>query len=312
MPALSVVVPVYKCERCLVALYERLAAALADVEPDFELILVDDASPDGAWPVMQQLAAAHPRVKALQLSRNFGQHAAITAGIAEARGARVVVMDCDLQDPPEEVPTILAKADEGFDIVYAKRKRKQHSGARRAASRAYFWLLNRFAPFAIDPELGSFTCISRPVADAYLRIRNHDQHYLFMLHWLGFRSAAISYAHAERGDQGESSYTVGHLIRFALEGLFLQTTNLLRLFIWFGGLFAAAGFLMAAWIVADRLTRSLLPGWASLSVLILIVGGSTMMGLGVIALYIGKIFEQVQQRPHYVVARRAGGDTPGT
>ncbi|MDB5096316.1 MAG: glycosyltransferase [Cyanobacteria bacterium RYN_339] len=309
---LSVVIPVYCCARCLDRLHERLVAVLAPLTPDFEIIMVNDASPDEAWPVMCGLAERDPRVRAVALSRNFGQHAAMTAGLAEARGRYAVVMDCDLQDPPEELPRLYAKAQEGYDVVYAKRKRKQHSLYRQTMARVYNKVLNLFSPHRIDPEYGSFSLIARPVIDAYLGIRNHGQHYLFMLHWLGFRSTHIEYEHAERGDQGPSSYTLGHLIRFALDGLFLQTTVLLRWIVYFGFGCAGLGFLGVVWMTYKALTGPLLPGWASLGVLILMVGGVLMISLGIVALYIGRIFEQVQERPHYVVAQRVGGGREAT
>jgi len=303
---LSVVVPVYRCAACLAPLHARLAAALDPVVPNFELILVNDASPDDAWQVMQELSASDPRVVSLSLSRNFGQHAAITAGLAEARGRYAVVMDGDLQDPPEDVPRFYAKALEGYEVVFARRQRKQHSPFRRLMALAYNWLLTRFTPFPIDPSYGNFSLIARPVIDAYLGIRNHGQHYLFMLHWLGFKATAIDYGHAERGDDNESSYTLAHLIQFALSGLFLQTTTLLRWIVYFGFFFAALGFVVALIQIYLWLTVGLLPGWTSLVVSNLVVGGVMIVSLGIVALYVGRIFEQVQARPHYVVARRIG------
>lgn len=303
---LSVVVPIYRCAGCLEVLYERLVAALSPLTNSFELVLVNDASPDDAWPRMLALAERDERVVALSLSRNFGQHAAITAGLTEARGRFAVVMDGDLQDPPEDVPRLYAKALEGYEVVFAKRKRKQHSLYRQVMANTYNWLLNRFSPFPIDPEYGSFSLIARPVIDAFVRIRTHGQHYVYMLHWLGFRATHIEYGHAERGDGNTSSYTLWHLIRFALSGLFMQTTRLLSWIVYVGFAFSLCGFVGALWIVYLYFTRSIQPGWSSLVVLTLGVGGLLIISLGIVALYIGQIFEQVQGRPSFVVARRAG------
>jgi glycosyltransferase involved in cell wall biosynthesis len=301
---ISVVIPVYCCAGCLERLHQRLVAAISTFTSDFEIILVDDASPDGAWPIMTALALGDPRVRAVALSRNFGQHAAITAGLTEARGRWAAVMDCDLQDPPEELPRLWTKAQEGFEVVFAKRQQKKHSAFRNTMSKVYNGLLNRMVPHPVDPSYGSLTLISRNVLDAYLAIHNHGQHYMYMLHWLGFRSTHIEYAHAERGDQGESSYTLASLIRFALEGLFLQTTMLLYWIVYCGFFFAGLGFIAACVIVAKYFTMSILPGWTSLVVVILAVGGILMISMGILAMYIGRIFEQVQGRPHFVVARR--------
>jgi glycosyltransferase involved in cell wall biosynthesis len=302
---LSVVIPVYCCAKCLKSLHARLVAVLEPITPDFEIILVNDASPDDSWSIMSALAIEDPRVKAVGLSRNFGQHPAITAGLAEARGRWAVVMDCDLQDPPEELPRLWAKGQEGYEVVFAKRKREHHSLYRVFMARVYNGLLNRFTPFAIDPGFGSFSLIARPVIDAYLSINNHGQHYLFMLHWLGFRSTHIEYVQAERGDQGESSYTLAHLVRFALEGLFLQTTQLLRWIVYFGFLCVGLGVLGGMLLTYKYFTMSIQPGWTSLVALLLAVGGVMTISLGIVALYVGRIFEQVQGRPHFVVARRS-------
>jgi hypothetical protein len=163
---ISVVVPTYACATCLHALHERLSATLGAMAVEYELVFVDDRAQDGSWDVLAQLAAADPRVRAFRMSRNFGQHMAITAGVAEAAGAWVVVMDCDLQDPPEEIPRLYAKAREGHDIVLARRLQRQGARVRDHAGRLYFRLLNLVAGTAIDRTYGTFSIISRQVATA--------------------------------------------------------------------------------------------------------------------------------------------------
>src|SRR4051812_20223321 len=149
-PELSIVVPVYGCADCVTALYERTAAVLEPVEPDFELVLVDDASPDGAWDALRELVARDPRVRALRMSRNFGQHAAITAGLAESRGRWIAVMDCDLQDPPEFLPQLLQAARSGYDVVLSRRQERKHSWFRRVGARAFFKLRNVLSDMPAD------------------------------------------------------------------------------------------------------------------------------------------------------------------
>ena len=301
---LSAVVAVYGCAECLAALYERLVRSLDPLVDSFEIVFVDDGSPDASWPILEELAARDARVRAIRLSRNFGQHAAITAGLQESRGRWIVVMDCDLQDQPEEIPKLYTKAREGHDIVFARRKRRRDSRSRRWAASAYFRLMKRFVGTHIDGEYGTFSVISRPVRDAYLRIGDQGRHYLFILYWLGFSQAAVDVPHAAR-EAGQSSYTFSKLVRHAVDGVFFQTTVLLRWIVYFGFLVALAGVVLAGVFVLILVFADPYPGWTSLAVLILIIGGFIIMSTGVTGLYIGKIFDQVKDRPLYVVAERA-------
>jgi dolichol-phosphate mannosyltransferase len=209
-------------------------------------------------------------------------------------------MDCDLQDPPESIAELYRKALEGYDVVLARRKRKRQSAFRRFASRAYFTLLRVAAGVRLDGEFGSFSIVSRKVIDAFLRVRDRDRHYLFILDWLGFRTAAIEYAHAPR-HSGESAYTLRALLRHAIDGIFFQTTHLLRWIVYAGFWISLAGFLLALHYVYEYFAHSMLPGFTSLAVLILLVGGFILMSTGVAALYVGKVFEQVKERPLYVI-----------
>jgi polyisoprenyl-phosphate glycosyltransferase len=297
---LSVVVAVYGCVDCLGKLHERLVRTLERLVDSFELVFVDDGSPDGAWNVLARLASEDSRVRAVRLSRNFGQHAAITAGLAESRGRLVVVMDCDLQDPPEEIPRLYERALAGYDIVLARRKGRQDSVLRRAAARSYFWLLNHLVGTHIQGAYGTFSIISRQVRDAYLSIGDRGRHYLFILHWLGFEQAAVDVPHAPRA-VGQSAYTFGKLVRHAIDGVFFQTTVLLRWIVYFGFLIALAGVLLAAVFASIFFFGDPPPGWTSLAVIILVIGGFIIMSTGVTGLYIGKIFDQVKGRPLYVV-----------
>jgi dolichol-phosphate mannosyltransferase len=214
-------------------------------------------------------------------------------------------MDCDLQDPPEEIPKLYRRALEGYDIVFARRKRRRDSRFRRWAARGYFRLMNRFVGTDIEGEYGTFSVISRPVRDAYLSIGDQGRHYLFILYWLGFEQSAVDVPHAAR-QAGESSYTFPKLVRHAIDGVFFQTTVLLRWIVYFGFLVALAGVLLAGLFALILVFGDPYPGWTSLAVLILVIGGFIIMSTGVTGLYIGKIFDQVKDRPLYVVAARAG------
>jgi dolichol-phosphate mannosyltransferase len=301
-PDLSVVVPVYKCDQCLSHLHARLVAALDAAAISFELVFVDDGSPDGSWSTLLGLARQDSRVKIVRLSRNFGQHAAITAGLEYSSGERIAVMDCDLQDPPEQLPVLYRKAQEGYDTVLARRVGAGHSWPRRLASAAYFRLLNALLGTTFDAGFGNFSVISRRVRNEFLRVHDKDRHYLMILQWLGFKTTSIDFPYASRY-AGESSYTFGMLLRFAFDGLFFQTTTLLRWIVYLGFVVSGLGAILALFIVGNYFVGHTYPGWTSLGVLILILGGFTIVSTGVTGLYVGKIFVQAKDRPLYVVDR---------
>ncbi len=309
---LSVVVPVYGCRDCLPELHQRLTAQLAAITADYEVILVDDRSPDGSWSVLKSLSAADAKVKAIRLSRNFGQHNAITAGLAASEGKWTVVMDCDLQDPPEEIAALYEAARrEGYDLVLARRASRSHSWIRQTLARVYFKLLNTFMGTRIDGSFGTFSILSRKVVDAYLDMGDRDRHYLFVLQWLGFEQGSVQFEQAPRG-AGRSSYTLGRLLRHAVRGVFFQTTNVLLYIVYFGFLIAAGGVLLAAYFVYLVAVAHPPPGWTSVMVLLLIVGGFIIVSTGVTGLYIGRVFEQVKGRPLYVIDEVAQKAQPAT
>jgi polyisoprenyl-phosphate glycosyltransferase len=308
-PLLSVVVPVYRCVGCLRHLHERLRASLSALTDDYELIYVDDRSPDDSWSVLVDLAARDPHVRLIRLSRNFGQHPAITAGLSAAQGRWTVVMDCDLQDPPEAIPRLYAKAKEGYDIVFARRTGLRNSWLRRVASGAYFRILNLLLKTELSPEFGNFSIISTKVRAAFLSVRDKDRHYLMILNWLGFEHEAIDVPHAARYE-GKSSYTLAMLLRFAVAGLFFQTTTLLRWIVYVGFAISLTGFGLAVFLVANYFVGRPYAGWTSLGVLLLLLGGFTIASTGVAGLYIGQIFTQVKDRPLFIIDQTVESDQP--
>jgi dolichol-phosphate mannosyltransferase len=303
---LSVVVPVYRCVECLRPLHQRLTETLRALSPDVEIIFVDDRSPDGAWNVLTEMAREDTSLRALRLSRNFGQQAAITAGIAASRSRWTVVMDCDLQDPPELVTELYETAQEGFEIVLARRRARKHSFFRLLAASIYFKFLAVFLGVRISGEYGSFSIISAKVREAFLRVPDRDRHYLPILLWLGFEHTSIEYEHGER-HSGESSYSLRALIRLALEGVFFQTASLLRWIVYLGFGVAFAGLLLAIALIVRAIVGNPPPGWTSLAVLLLLIGGFIIVSTGVTGLYIGKIFQQVKNRPLYLIDEEIGG-----
>ena len=244
MTEISVVIPVYNCAGCLPALHERLTATLAALTADYEIVLVDDRSRDGAWEILTELARADPHLRVVRLSRNFGQHAAITAGLTRSRGAWTVVMDCDLQEPPEEITRLYAKAHEGYDIVRATREGRRHSAFRRVSASLYRRMLSEREGGEI--EFSTLSIISRKVVDAFLQLRDRDREYQLVLDWLGFSQATISFAHAEREGDSPSAYGLRELARVALDGMFFRTTVLLRWIVLLGFVVAVLGGLLGA------------------------------------------------------------------
>lgn len=297
---ISVVVPVYDCEECLRALHERLTRTLEQLVDSWEIVLVDDRSRDNSWSSVLQLGSEDPHVKAVRLSRNFGQHAAITAGVSQASGHWTVVMDCDLQDPPEAIPDLYSKALEGHDIVFAKRRVRRQSLARRFANRAYFRLRRALAGVDLETEHSNLSIMSSKARSGFLAVPDAHRNFLLILYWLGFDRTSIEFEHAERF-AGRSSYTFGSLLRVATDGLFFQTTALLRWIVYVGFAMAASSLALAALFVYVYLTRVAYPGWTSLSVLLLLIGGFILISVGLTGLYLGKVFEQVKGRPLFLV-----------
>ena len=302
MTMLSVVVPVYGCADCLVALHTRLTDSVSQITDRYEFVFVDDRSLDDGWSVLERLAAQDEHVRAFRLSRNFGQDAAITAGLAEAAGDWAVVMDCDLQEAPEDIPRLWAAAGEGYDIVRTTRRGWRHSAFRRWTSRTYRRLTMETD---VRPDYSNLSLLSRRVIDAFLRLHDRDREYMIALDWLGFDSTTIEIEHHER-HAGRSGYTVRRLIRVAIDGMFFRSTVLLRLVVLLGFVVALIGVVVAGFEVADYFieAQKRVPGYTSLAVLLLVLAGFIIVSVGVVGLYVGRIFEQVKDRPLFLIDRQ--------
>lgn len=305
IPELSVVVPSYGCLGCLEELCSRLDRVLSSLVPSFEIIIVDDRSPDNSWPLTESLAKQFPSVRGIRMSRNFGQQMAITAGLEASRGKNVVVMDCDLQDPPERIPDLLAEINKGYDLVMARRAERSHSAFRKAAANLYFRILRVLTGDPVDGSYGTFSILSRKVVDAFLRFGERERHYLFILRWLGFRCGTIEYAHADR-HAGSSSYGLVRLIKHALGGIFFQTSVFLTWIVYVGLFFTALSFLGGAFFIYRHLVSTSLPGWTSLFVAILFATGLVLASVGTVGLYVARIFEAAKGRPMYVIDSECG------
>jgi dolichol-phosphate mannosyltransferase len=305
---LSVVVPVYGCADCLVALHDRLTRSVGKITDRYELVFVDDRSLDDGWTVLRRLAREDSRVRAFRLSRNFGQDAAITAGLARARGQWAVVMDCDLQEAPEDIPRLWAAAGEGYEVVRTVRRGWSHSAFRRWTSRGYRKLT---LETDVRPDYSNLSLLSRRVVDAFLRLRDRDREYMIALDWLGFDSTSIEIEHHER-HAGESGYNLSGLVKVALDGMFFRSTVLLKVVVLVGFVVALIGIGFAAFEVVDYFIEKdkTVPGYTSLAVLLLMLAGFIIVSVGVVGLYVGRIFEQVKNRPLFLIDAEAPGPEP--
>lgn len=300
-PQISVVVPCFGCTGTLVPLHQRLKEVLEALVERYEIVFVDDRGPVDQWPVLSNIAALDTNVKIVRMSRNFGQQIAITAGLAECSGQYAVVMDCDLQDPPEFIPSLWNAAQKGFDIVYASR----HLGdpaSRRAANRLYFWLMQRFAGYKVDPGQGSFSLVSRQVIDAYLRFGEPERHYLFILRWLGFDSVSLTYQRNAR-EVGESSYTLKTLLSHSLQGFFFQSTAPLLWILWLGLVAATVSVALGIFFIINSIFGSPPEGFTALMTVTLMMGSLLLVCIGGLGLYVSRIFNAVKGRPLYLIDR---------
>lgn len=298
---ISVVSPIYGCKACLFELYERLERTLSTITPHFEIILINDACPQNSWEIITLLAQKDTRVKGINLSRNFGQHYAITAGLDHTKGEWVVVMDCDLQDRPEEILKLYAKAMEGYDVVFGKRAERQDSFFKRLGSKVFNRVLEYFTDTKHDNSIANFGIYAKKVIQTINQYREHCRDFLLFAKIVGFKKSEIDIEHAPRA-HGESSYTLTKLIRLAIDSIISHSNKPLRLCIQFGFLVAMVSLGFAAWLILRYFFYNTpTEGWTSLMVSMFFMFGLLFAMLGVVGLYIGKIFDEVKQRPLYII-----------
>jgi len=308
LPLISVVVPVYKAENCLDELYRRLAQALEPISPNFEIVLVEDCGGDRSWEVIERLAGQDARVRGIQFSRNFGQHYGITAGLDHCSGDWVVVMDCDLQDRPEEISRLYAKAQEGYDVVLARRGTRRDPLFKRAASWLFYKMFSYLADIDYDAQTGNFRILSRKVAKNLCAMREQLRFFGGMVQWMGFPTASIEVEHAER-HEGKSTYTFGKLWKLAAETIIAYSDKPLRMAVRFGFLMALLAFCYGLYILAlSTFYEVSIMGWSSLIVSLYFIGGIIISILGIIGIYLGKTFDESKKRPLYIVRRATFDD----
>jgi dolichol-phosphate mannosyltransferase len=262
---------------------------------------VEDAGGDRSWEIINALAARDPRVKGIRFSRNFGQHYGITAGLDHCNGDWVVVMDCDLQDRPEEIPRLYARAREGYDVVIAERRARRDPPLKRLRSWAFYKVFTYLTDVPHDGRTGNFRMLSRRVVEQMRTLREQVRFLGGLTSWLGFPTARVEVEHAERA-HGRSSYSFTRLLNLALDLSVAYSDKPLRLCVRFGFLMSALAFVYGAYIIALKIFHgSPVTGWASLIVSIFFLGGITIAILGVVGIYVGKAFDEAKRRPLYVI-----------
>ncbi|MBL1263642.1 glycosyltransferase family 2 protein [Methylomicrobium sp. RS1] len=303
MAHISVVIPVYKAEDCMEELYRRLVATLEAVTDDFEIILVEDCGGDNSWPMISDMAQRDQRVKGIQFSRNFGQHYGITAGLDYCDGDWVVVMDCDLQDRPEEIPRLYQKAQEGFDVVMAKRRRRNDPALKRFNSWLFYKVFRFLAEMDYDGETSNFRIISRKVVISFRTMRERLRFFGGLVAWMGFPTASIDVQHDERF-AGQTTYTFRKLWKLASETIVAYSDKPLRLAIRFGFLISALAFGYGGYIIYLALEYGTpIMGWSSLIVSIYFLGGIIISILGILGVYLGNAFDETKRRPLYIISQ---------
>lgn len=302
---ISFVVPFYKSEKTVKPLYEALCDLEEHIPVDpLEFLFIEDCGGDGTWEAIQKLAARDSRVKAVQFSRNFGQHYAISAGLELCSGDWAVVMDCDLQDRPEEIPRLYAKAMEGFDIVCARRGRRKDPLWKRLTSVVFAKTFSWLSGMKYDPEVANFRIISRKVIDAYCSMGEKLRFFGGHLEWLGFQTAYIDVEHGARYE-GKSSYTIRKLFKLALDTIIAYSDKPLRLSIKMGFIMASFSFFYAIYLIYRKLILDIpVEGWTSMMVSLWFLGGLVIANLGIIGIYLGKVFDETKKRPLFVISKR--------
>jgi dolichol-phosphate mannosyltransferase len=301
MKYISVIVPLYKCSSFVDELSQRLSKILEQINPEFEIIFVNDASPENDWEIVTHLAKADKRIKGISLSRNFGQHYAITAGLSIAKGEWIVVMDGDLQDVPEEIGKLHQKAMEGYDIVLARRNKRKDGFFKKLFSRIFYRFFSYMTDTLQDASVANFGIYHQKVIHAILSMKDSIRYFPTMSQWVGFTKTSISVEHGKR-PEGESSYTIRRLFDLAFANILAFSDKPLWLTVRFGFLLAMITFLIAIGYLILFLTGHIVvSGFTSLILSIWFLSGIIIFILGIVGIYVGKTFEKAKDRPTFII-----------
>lgn len=309
--SLSIISPVYSAEALVHELVEQIRLAVHPICTDYEIILVEDGSPDRSWEAIEQVRMEFQEVRGVKLSRNFGQHYAISAGLSLAKGDWVVVLDCDLQDRPAEIPKLLKKAHEGYDVVQARRSFRQDGFFKKLSSRVFYGTLGWLTGTKHDPAISNFGVYSSKVIKAINSMPESIRYFPTMVRWVGFKSATVNVEHAAR-PEGKTSYNLKRLLNLALDICLAYSDKPLRLVVGTGFVISLVGFVFAAVTVVQALRGEILVlGYASLIVSLWLLSGLMIFIIGVVGLYVGKCFEGVKRRPQFIISQEIQGGASG-
>jgi len=298
---ISVVTPVYGCSSSLLELYIKLKTTLEKITNDFEIILVNDASPDESWSIIDELCKKDRRVKGIHLSRNFGQHYAITAGLDYAKGEWVVVMDCDLQDRPEEVLNLYNKAIEGYDIVLGRRVERKDGFLKKITSRMFFAIFSYLTDTKFDHTVSNFGIFKKPVIDSVNKMGDYYRVFLPLVHWVGFTKTSIKVEHSLRSN-GKSSYNFKKLFNLSFDMIVSFSDKPMKLAMKLGVLISMFSFLFGIYYLILYFKGVItVPGYTSLIITIMFSTGIIIFFIGLIGIYIGKLSIQNKNRPKYII-----------
>jgi dolichol-phosphate mannosyltransferase len=300
-PTLSVVIPVYNEEMNIGKLYQRLQNALQPLNIDWEVVYINDGSKDRSLLILQGLAETDRHVKYIDFSRNFGHQIAITAGIEHARGEWIVIMDGDGQDPPELLPDLLSKAQEGFEVVYARRrKRDGENFLKKFTARMFYRLLARITNIEIPVDTGDFRIIHRKIQRILSKMPEQHKYIRGQISWIGFNQTFLEYDREERMG-GATKFTYRKMMRFALDGISSFSTWPLKVATITGFLVSAVAFILIVYSLYQKFFGTTEPGWTSLHISVLFLGGIQLIGIGMLGEYLGRVSDNVKNRPHYIV-----------
>lgn len=300
---LSIVSPVYRAELVLDELVERISNSIPSAFNSFEIILIDDFSPDNSWKKIMEIAKKNQNVKGFKLSRNFGQHYAITAGLNQVSGDYIVVLDCDLQDQPEEIEKLFNESQKGFDIVLARRYERKDTFFKKTVSKLFYKTLSYLTGTKQDATVANFGIYSKKVIDEVVKLQEKIKYFPTMVKWVGFSTSYVDVEHASRAE-GKSNYNLKKLINLALDIILAYSDKPLRLIIKFGLTIAFISFLMVVYVVYSKITGHFnVSGYASLLSSIWFLSGCILTTLGIVGLYVGKTFEGVKNRPTYIIEK---------
>lgn len=297
---LSVVVPIYGCRGALNELYERLTKEVKKITEDYEIIFVNDNCPQNSLEIIEKICQEDKKVVGIELSRNFGQMKAILAGLEYSTGEWTVVMDCDLQDRPEEIINLYHKAKEGYDVVFARRKERKDSWGKVFVSKIFYQFYSFATDMKYDPSLCNFSISNRKVIDAYCKMKEEHRAFVMYIQWLGFKQATIEVEHNER-KEGKSSYNFKKRMKMATDIIFSQSDKLLKAIAGCGLFMTLISLIAVIVIVINYFTNHVNQGWSSTIAAIFLMSGMILFAIGIVGIYIGNIFIQVKERPLYVV-----------